>query len=241
MRSCRVRELTEPRRGVGFSRGWPDGSSGDMKVAVVGAGSTYTPELVDGLLRRREPLGLDEIALVDPDRRRLAVIGPLAERMVERAGGGVKVSDCGADLVAGVERARFVVSQIRVGGQAARDADERFGREFGLIGQETVGIGGLANALRTIPVALAIAQTVADHAPDATLLNFTNPAGLVTEALCRHGPVPAIGLCNAPWGFKAALAGSPRLPAGGHRTGPRRAQPPRVGARGHRGRRRSHG
>jgi 6-phospho-beta-glucosidase len=177
-----------------------------MKVAVVGAGSTYTPELVDGLLRRREPLGLDEIALVDPDETRLAVIGPLAERMVERAGGGVKVTDCGADLVAGVERARFVVSQIRVGGQAARDADERLGREFGLIGQETVGIGGLANALRTIPVALAIARTVADHAPDATLLNFTNPAGLVTEALCRHGPVPTIGLCNAPWGFKAALA-----------------------------------
>ena len=173
----------------------------------MGAGSTYTPELVDGLLRRRERLGLDEIALVDPDRRRLAVIGPLAERMVDRAGGGVTVSDCGADLVAGVERARFVVSQIRVGGQAARDADERLGREFGLIGQETVGVGGLANALRTIPVALTIARTVADHAPDAILLNFTNPAGLVTEALCRHGPVPAIGLCNAPWGIKATLAG----------------------------------
>jgi 6-phospho-beta-glucosidase len=177
-----------------------------VKVAVVGAGSTYTPELVDGLLRRRDALELDEIALVDPDRSRLAVIGPLAERMVLRAGGGVRVSDCGADLVGGVRGARFVVSQVRVGGQAARDADERLGREFGLIGQETVGVGGLANALRTIPVALAIARTVADHAPDATVLNFTNPAGLVTEALCRHGPVPAIGLCNAPWGIKAALA-----------------------------------
>jgi 6-phospho-beta-glucosidase len=177
-----------------------------MKVAVVGAGSTYTPELVDGLMRRRDALDLDEIALVDPDRTRLAVIGPLAERMVARAGGGVTVTDCGTDLVAGVRHARFVVSQIRVGGQAARDGDELLGREFGLIGQETVGVGGLANALRTIPVALAIARTVADHAPDATLLNFTNPAGLVTEALCRHGPAPAIGLCNAPWGIKAALS-----------------------------------
>jgi 6-phospho-beta-glucosidase len=177
-----------------------------VKVAVVGAGSTYTPELVDGLLRRREALELDEIALVDPDRRRLAVIGPLAERMIARAGGGVTVSDGGADLVGGVRGARFVVSQIRVGGQAARDADERLGREFDLIGQETVGVGGLANALRTIPVALAIARTVADHAPGAILVNFTNPAGLVTEALCRHGPAPTIGLCNAPWGIKAALA-----------------------------------
>ena len=177
-----------------------------VKVAIIGAGSTYTPELVDGLMRRRDALELDEIALVDPDRRRLAVIGPLAERMVARAGGGVTVTDCGTDLVGGVRHARFVVSQIRVGGQAARDGDERLGREFGLIGQETVGVGGLANALRTIPIALAIARTVADHAADATLLNFTNPAGLVTEALCRHGPAPAIGLCNAPWGIKAALS-----------------------------------
>ena len=107
----------------------------------------------------------------------------------------------------------FVVSQIRVGGMAARERDEQLGREFGLIGQETVGVGGFANALRTIPVALDIATDVARHAPDAMLLNFTNPAGLVTEAICRYGDVPAIGLCNVPWTVKAQVAKTLRVEA----------------------------
>jgi 6-phospho-beta-glucosidase len=96
---------------------------------------------------------------------------------------------------------------------AARERDEQLGREFGLIGQETVGVGGFANALRTIPVALDIAADVARHAPDATLLNFTNPAGLVTEAICRYGDVPAIGLCNVPWTVKAQVAKALRVEA----------------------------
>ena len=177
-----------------------------MKVAVVGGGSTYTPELVDGLLRRRDALDLEEIVLVDPDAERLAVIGPFAGRMAGHAAPGVRVSWTDA-LDEGVRGARFVVSQIRVGGMAARLRDEELGREFGLIGQETVGVGGFANALRTIPVALRIAEVVEAEAPGATLLNFTNPAGLVTEALCRHGHVPTIGLCNVPWSTKALIAG----------------------------------
>lgn len=181
-----------------------------MKVTVIGGGSTYTPELIDGLLRRREQLDLSEIALVDVDGSRLEVLGPLGVRMAKRAAGGsdraaVRVT-WGSDVADGVRSAAFVVSQIRVGGMAARDRDEQLGREFGLIGQETVGVGGFANALRTIPVALEISRVIGDEAPDATLLNFTNPAGLVTEALCRHGHVPTIGLCNVPWSTKAEIA-----------------------------------
>jgi 6-phospho-beta-glucosidase len=176
-----------------------------MKITVIGGGSTYTPELVEGLLSRREMLDLHEIHLVDTNAERLRVLGPLAERMTGAEGGGVGVA-WGTDRAEGVAGAGFVVSQIRVGGMAARERDEQLGREFGLIGQEPVGVGGFANALRTIPVALDIAADVARHAPDATLLNFTNPAGLVTEAICRYGDVPAIGLCNVPWTVKAQVA-----------------------------------
>ncbi len=193
-----------------------------MKVTVIGGGSTYTPELVEGLLSRRDMLDLHEIHLVDTNPDRLRVLGPLAQRMAEAAGrgaagrgaggGGVGVA-WGTDRAEGVAGAGFVVSQIRVGGMAARERDEQLGREFGLIGQETVGVGGFANALRTIPVALDIAADVARHAPDATLLNFTNPAGLVTEAICRYGDVPAIGLCNVPWTVKAQVARALRVEA----------------------------
>jgi len=178
-----------------------------VKVTVIGGGSTYTPELIDGLLRRREALDLAEIALVDIDEHRLDVLGPLARRMSDRAGGDVAVT-WGSDRRHGIAGAEFVVSQIRVGAMAARERDEQLGREFGLIGQETVGVGGFANALRTIPVALSIAADIEEVAPDATLLNFTNPAGLVTEALCRHSNVDTIGLCNVPWSVRAEVAGA---------------------------------
>ncbi len=176
-----------------------------MKVCVIGGGSTYTPELVDGLLRRREQLPITELHLVDIDESRLEILGPLARRMARRAGSDIEIQ-WGTDRVAGIRDARFVVSQMRVGAMQARERDELLGREFGLIGQETVGVGGFANALRTIPVALSIARDVEAHAPGAILLNFTNPAGLVTEALCRHSNVTTIGLCNVPWSFKMGFA-----------------------------------
>lgn len=176
-----------------------------MKVCVIGGGSTYTPELVDGLVRRREQLDLHTIHLVDVDESRLAILGPLAARMCE--GSSVAV-EWGTDRQEGIAGSAFVVSQMRVGGMAARERDEQLGREFGLIGQETVGVGGFANALRTIPVALDIAADIERLAPDATLLNFTNPAGLITEALCRHTDVTTIGLCNVPWTIKALVARS---------------------------------
>lgn len=195
------------------ARGWgpPAGTVTHVKVCVIGGGSTYTPELVDGLLRRRHLLDLHEIHLVDHDDARLGVLGPLAARMAartqDREGGAVTVRWT-TDRAVGIAGSRFVVSQIRVGGMAARERDEQLGRKFGLVGQETVGVGGFANALRTIPVALDIAADVARWAPEATLLNFTNPAGLVTEALCRHADVATIGLCNVPWTVKARVAAS---------------------------------
>jgi len=183
-----------------------------MKVAVVGGGSTYTPELVEGLLARHEQMAVTEIALIDIDRHRLDVLGPLTRRMAEVDGRGVRIS-WGIDLDDGIRDSTFVVSQIRVGGQAARDRDELLGREFGLIGQETVGVGGFAKALRTIPVALRIAESIRRVAPDAVLFNFTNPAGLITEALHRHGGVHTVGLCNVPWNFKAEIGKAFGAPA----------------------------
>ncbi len=176
-----------------------------MKISIVGGGSTYTPELIEGLLSRQDRLDVDEIALVDIDEQRLSILGPFAQRMADAARSDVRIT-WGTQVAEGLSGAAFVVSQIRVGGGAARERDEQLGREFGLIGQETVGVGGFANALRTIPIALSIAATMAEVAPGATLFNFTNPAGLVTEALCRHAVVPTIGLCNVPWNLKAGIA-----------------------------------
>lgn len=183
-----------------------------MKLAVIGGGSTYTPELVDGVLQRRDRLPVDVIHLCDIDEARLEIVAGFARRMVEAAGGGIEIRH-GADTVEAVRGARFVVSQFRVGGQAARHRDEMLGREFGIIGQETVGVGGFAKGLRTIPVALGLADTVLAEAPGATLLNFTNPAGMITEALLRHRPgLNTIGLCNVPWNSRMEIAETLGLP-----------------------------
>jgi 6-phospho-beta-glucosidase len=177
-----------------------------MRLTVVGGGSTYTPELIDGVLDRHDRLPLTEIVLVDINARRVEIVGRFAQRMAARAALPIQISWTD-DLAAAVTGSSFVVSQMRVGTQAARHRDEMLGREFGLIGQETVGIGGFAKALRTVPVALDIARTIEQVAPEAVLLNFTNPAGLVTEALRRHAPdVTTIGLCNVPWNIRTDIA-----------------------------------
>ena len=176
------------------------------KLAVIGGGSTYTPELIDGVLGRRDRLPITEIALCDIDQERLDIVAGFARRMVSAAGGGIEIHTTTSQAEA-VRGADFVVSQFRVGQQAARHRDELLGREFGLIGQETVGVGGFAKGLRTIPVALALADTILDEAPHAILLNFTNPAGMVTEALLRERPeLLTIGLCNVPWNVKNEIA-----------------------------------
>lgn len=167
-----------------------------MKIAVLGGGSTYTPELVNGFLARADRLRLDELWLMDIDQDRLNVVGGFAQRMVQNRKNPFKVvlSTNQSKAIAGAD---YVITQLRVGMMAARRGDEYLGRRHGLIGQETTGVGGMAKALRTIPVILDIATEMRSTAPGALLLNFTNPAGLVTEAVSRHAPeVAAIGVCN---------------------------------------------
>ena len=176
-----------------------------MKLAVVGAGSTYTPELVSGLARRSTSIALSELVLHDTDPDRLAVVGAFARRMLEHA--GVETSlRLSTDLVSAVSDASVVLIQLRVGGQAARLGDETFPLECGCVGQETTGAGGLAKALRTVPVVLDVADAVRRHAsPDAWIVDFTNPVGIVTRALLQEGH-RAIGLCNVAIGFERLFA-----------------------------------
>lgn len=168
-----------------------------MKIAVIGAGSTYTPELVSGLVQAAGQLGLEQLALMDIDPERLRVVAGFCRRLVRSAGGRFSI-DAGADLQAAIDGAGFVLTQIRVGGQAARHRDIQLGLRHGLIGQETTGVGGFAKALRTIPVLLELCRHMERRCPRAWLINFTNPSGLVTEALLRHGRQRVIGLCNIP-------------------------------------------
>jgi 6-phospho-beta-glucosidase len=176
-----------------------------MKLAVVGGGSSYTPELVSGLSRERDRVPIDELVLHDIDRERRTVVGEMAARMLERQGfaGTLTVTD---DLDAAVERASFVLLQLRVGGQAARLRDETVPLACGCIGQETTGAGGFAKAMRTVPVVLEIAERVRALArPDAWIVDFTNPVGIVTRALLDAGH-RAIGLCNVAIGVQREVA-----------------------------------
>ncbi len=177
-----------------------------MKLAVIGGGSTYTPELIDGILQRHDRLPISVIHLVDIDLTRLATIAEFAKRMIKAAGRQIEL-EYSTDIRTGIRGSSFVVSQFRIGSQKARHRDEMLGRKYGLVGQETVGVGGFAKALRTIPVALNVAQIIEEEAPDAMLLNFTNPAGLITQALKSHAPkVKSIGLCNVPWNTRIEIA-----------------------------------
>jgi 6-phospho-beta-glucosidase len=179
-----------------------------VKVAVIGGGSTYTPELIDGILQRHDRLPVSTIHLIDIDLTRLTIIAAFAKRMIKAAGRDINI-EFSTDIREGIRNSSFVVSQFRVGTQKARHRDEMLGRKYGLVGQETVGVGGFAKALRTIPVALSIARIIQEEAPDAMLLNFTNPAGLITQALKTHAPaVKSIGLCNVPWNTRIEIAGA---------------------------------
>jgi 6-phospho-beta-glucosidase len=176
-----------------------------VKVAVVGGGSTYTPELVEGFVRRVDRLPIDELALLDVDRDRLQIVGGLAGRMLERAGYGGRLVLTG-DRDEAVDGAAFVIVQLRVGGQAARLLDETIPVRFGCVGQETTGPGGFAKALRTVPVVLELAELAARRAaPGAWVVDFTNPTGLVTQALLDEGH-RAIGLCNVAINFQRRVA-----------------------------------
>ncbi|MGM9337068.1 6-phospho-beta-glucosidase [Streptomyces murinus] len=175
-----------------------------MKLTVVGGGSTYTPELVDGFARLRDTLPVEELVLVDPDAERLELVGGLARRIFAKQGHGGRIVTT-ADLDAGIDGADAVLLQLRVGGQAARRQDETWPLECGCVGQETTGAGGLAKALRTVPVVLDIAERVRRSNPRAWIIDFTNPVGIVTRALLHAGH-RAVGLCNVAIGLQRKFA-----------------------------------
>lgn len=167
-----------------------------LTLCIVGAGSSYTPELIDGILARwGDELPIHRIHLADVDSTRLEIMAGLARRMVEHQSKPIAIQT-GTDLAAMLGGADFVITQVRVGGMAARHLDESIPRKYGVIGQETTGPGGMFKALRTVPVMIDIARAVERHAPQAFILNYTNPSGLITEAVLRHSNAKIIGLCS---------------------------------------------
>jgi 6-phospho-beta-glucosidase len=184
-----------------------------VKIAVIGGGSTYTPELVEGFVTRDDRLKVDELVLLDVDAKRLDVVGSLADRMLRRAGWtGTLVRTSRRDEA--LDGAQFVIVQLRVGGQAARLNDETIPLRFGCIGQETTGPGGFAKALRTVPVVLELAEDVERRgAPGAWLIDFTNPTGLITQSLLDNGH-RALGLCNVAINMQREVAKHLRVEPG---------------------------
>lgn len=176
-----------------------------MKITVVGGGSTYTPELVEGLLLEAEALDLQTVCLFDINETRLQVVGDMVKRMVNAKGNPFNVVNT-TNRREAITGADFVLTQIRVGGQQARHDDTLICLEEDVIGQETTGAAGFAKAMRTIPVILDICDDIKKYAPNAWLINFTNPAGIVTEAVLKYGGVNVIGLCNVPIGIQMAVA-----------------------------------
>ena len=183
-----------------------------MKIAIIGAGSSYTPEIVEGLLRSAA-FAPPEVFLYDlPEgRRRTETICALAHRMAEKAGVSATFT-VAVELAQALDGCRFVVSQFRVGLMQARVHDERFPLSLGLLGQETTGAGGFCKAMRTIPAVLQLARAMEARCPDAWLINFTNPSGIITEAVLRHTSIRCVGLCNVPYNMRvdaARMLGAP--------------------------------
>ncbi len=169
--------------------------TGNMKISVLGGGSVRTPLLIHGLAQAQSEIGVSEIALFDVDSCRAQLMAALGNEITK--GRGIRITTPGG-LEAAIDGSKFVVSSIRVGGMAGRARDERIAIEHGYAGQETTGPGGFAMALRTVPAALEQARMVERHAPGAWLINFTNPAGLITQALMQHTGVRVIGICDTP-------------------------------------------
>lgn len=179
-----------------------------LKVVIIGGGSSYTPEIIEGFIDRYERVPVSEIVLVDIDAgaKKLAIVEALSKRMIEKSGYPIHVRSS-FNRQHALENADFVTTQIRVGGLEAREKDERIPLEHGLVGQETNGAGGIFKAFRTIPVLLEIADDIHKICPQAWMINFTNPAGIVTEALLRHSlHKKVIGVCNIPFNMKTGIA-----------------------------------
>jgi 6-phospho-beta-glucosidase len=168
-----------------------------FKIAIIGAGSTYTPELIEGIINRSAVLPVTELTLMDIDERKLSIVGGLCKRMVEKAGLKLQFS-LTMELTEALCDADFVLSQIRVGKLACRILDEKIPMKYGFIGQETTGMGGFFKALRTIPVMFEIAKKMEELCPDAWLINFSNPSGILAQALQNYTKIKTLGLCNVP-------------------------------------------
>jgi len=175
------------------------------KLTYIGGGSTYTPEFVDGFIQHEGEVDLKEIALFDIHEERLRVVGGMVQRMLQHAELDTKVT-LTLRRAEALEGAQFVVSAIRVGGMEARIQDEKIPLKYGVLGQETTGPGGTLKAWRTIPVTLDIARDVARYAPGSWYLNFTNPSGIITEALLKHTDLKVVGLCNNPINMQVGMA-----------------------------------
>lgn len=177
-----------------------------LKIATIGGGSSYTPEIIEGFIKRASELPIKEIVLVDIEegKEKLEIVGNLAKRMVKAAGLDWKII-LTLDRELALKDADFVTTQLRVGLLDARIKDERIPLSLGMIGQETNGIGGMAKALRTIPVILDICKDMERLCPEAWLINFTNPSGMVTEAVLNNTKIKCIGLCNVPVGMMKAV------------------------------------
>lgn len=192
---------TDNEKGVGrMSRG--------LKIVTIGGGSSYTPELIEGFIKYHNELPVKEIWLVDIEegKEKLEIVGELARRMVKKAGVSIDIL-LTLDRKKALEGADFVTTQLRVGQLAARALDEKIPLKYGVIGQETNGPGGVFKAFRTIPVILEIAKEMEELCPNAWLINFTNPAGMVTEAVLRHSRITKVaGLCNVPIGMERGVA-----------------------------------
>ena len=189
--------LEKPHIGGDFMR--------TLKAAIIGAGSTYTPEIIEGFIERKDRLNFQTFYLMDINREKLAVTGGLAKRMFAAKGinSRIELTDNLDEAIAGSD---YVFAQIRVGGLAARILDEKIPLKHGLLGQETTGAGGFMNALRTLPVMLDMARRIEKLAPEAWLINFSNPSGIVAQALLNHTNVKMIGLCNNFINMKANIA-----------------------------------
>lgn len=176
-----------------------------MKLAIIGGGSTYTPELIDGIIQNNSALGVTAIFLMDIDKERLQILSDFSKKMLNAKGSHIEIFAT-TDLEEALLGAHFVLTQIRVGGLQARLVDENISLEFDCIAQETTGVGGFSMALRTIPEILKVAKAMEKLCPHAILINFTNPSGIVTQAVKNHSRINCIGLCNVPITMKNKIA-----------------------------------
>lgn len=178
-----------------------------LKIATIGGGSSYTPELIEGFIKRYNELPVKEIYLVDVEhgKEKLEIVGELARRMVRKAGLDIDIH-LTLDRREAIKDADFVTTQFRVGLLDARIRDEKIPLKYNVIGQETTGAGGFAKAQRTIPIILDICKDMEELAPNAWLINFTNPSGIITETVIKHSKIKTIGLCNVPLGMVNGVA-----------------------------------